>query len=192
VRIGVLALQGAVREHLAVLAQLGVEGVPVKRPQDLEGLDGIILPGGESTTIGRLMTEYGLREPLAQGDLPMFGTCAGMILMAREIEGGEHPWLGVLDVTVRRNAYGRQRESFEAPVEVAGVGAVHAVFIRAPYLTRTGPEVEVLARDHQGNPVVVRQGVHLASAFHPELAGEPRLHQLFLGGISAKAKALSR
>jgi len=187
VQIGVLALQGAVREHLRVLEDLGVPGKEVRRPHDLEGLDGIILPGGESTAIGLLMTEYGLRAPLASGELPMFGTCAGMILMAKRLEGGEPPWLGVLDVTVLRNAYGRQRESFEAPVEVAEVGTVRGVFIRAPYVTQVGPAAEVLAYDNRGHPIVVRQGPHLATSFHPELARDSRLHALFVSGIRARA-----
>lgn len=182
-----LALQGAVREHVAILNRLGVESRVVKRPTDLDGLEGIIVPGGESTTIGMLMTEYGLRAPLATGRLPMFGTCAGMIVMARAIEGGEPPWLSILNVTVARNAYGRQRESFEADLEVAGVGVVHGVFIRAPYVSQVGDGAEVLARDGQGHPVVVRQGRHLAASFHPELAGDPRLHRLFVEGLASTA-----
>lgn len=184
-RIGVLALQGAFREHLHVLEDLGVQGSEVRRPRDLEGLEGLILPGGESTAIGMLMTEYGLREPLASGALPLFGTCAGMILMAERLGGREAPWLSVLDVTVLRNAYGRQRESFEAPIEVAEVGTVRGVFIRAPYVTEVGPKAEVLGRDSDGHPIVVRQGVHLAASFHPELARDSRLHALFLSGIRA-------
>lgn len=184
-RIGVLAIQGAVREHLRVLEDLGIRGVEVRRARDLEGLDGLILPGGESTAIGMLMTEYGLREPLASGTLPLFGTCAGMILMAKRLDGNEAPWLSVLDATVRRNAYGRQRESFEAPIDVAEVGTVRGVFIRAPYITEVGPSAEILARDGDGHPIVVRQGVHLATSFHPELARDSRLHALFLSGIRA-------
>lgn len=172
------------REHVAVLEGLGAEARPVKRAADLDGLWGLILPGGESTTIGMLMGEYGLRTPLATGRLPMFGTCAGLILMARRIEGGEAPWLGVLDVTVVRNAYGRQGESFETDLAVRGVGRVRGVFIRAPYIAAAGTGVEVLARDGGGHPVVVREGVHLASAFHPELAGENRLHAAFLSGLA--------
>jgi 5'-phosphate synthase pdxT subunit len=181
--VGVLALQGAVREHQRILERLGVAVRQVKRPADLDGLWGIVLPGGESTTIGMLMTEYGLRAPLAEGRLPVFGTCAGMILMASRIEGGEPPWLGILDVAVVRNAYGRQRESFETDLEVAGVGRVRGVFIRAPYVAEVGAGVEVLAADAGGHPVVVRQGPHLAAAFHPELAGETRLHAAFLAAL---------
>lgn len=175
------------REHVAILEGLGVETRPVKRPQDLDGLAGIVLPGGESTTIGMLMTEYGLREPLSRGTLPVFGTCAGMILMARTIVGGEAPWLSILDVSVTRNAYGRQRESFEADLVVAGVGNVHGVFIRAPYVSEAGSAVEVLARDTRGHAVVVRQGRHLAAAFHPELAGDGRLHRSFLERLEPTA-----
>jgi len=187
--VGVLGLQGAVREHVAMVEEAGAEARVVKRPADLDGLAGIVLPGGESTTIGMLMTEYGLREPLARGDLPCFGTCAGMILMAGALEGGhgEPPWLSVMDITVARNAYGRQRESFEADLEVKGIGAVRGVFIRAPYVTRVGPGVEVLASDAEGHAVVVRQGRHLAAAFHPEMARDSRLHRAFLAGLAAPA-----
>jgi len=181
--VGVLALQGAVREHVAVLEGLGARPRLVKRAEDLAGLWGIVLPGGESTTIGMLMGEYGLRAPLSTGRLPMFGTCAGMILMAREITG-EAAWLGVLDVTVVRNAYGRQGESFEADLPVAGIGGVRGVFIRAPYVTRVGPDVEVLAVDGDQHPVVVRQSMHMAAAFHPELAGERRLHAAFVARLT--------
>lgn len=171
------------REHVAVLEGLGVETRQVKRISDLEGLWGIVLPGGESTTIGMLMGEYGLLEPLAAGGLPVFGTCAGLILMASRLEGGEAPWLRLLDVSVARNAYGRQGESHEADLDVTGIGRVRGVFIRAPYVTRSGPQVEVLAQDAEGHPVVVRQDAHVGAAFHPELAGESRLHQAFLAGL---------
>lgn len=167
-----------------MLESLGAAVRPVKRPEDLDGLHGIVLPGGESTTIGMLMTEYGLRDPLSEGTLPVFGTCAGMILMARSIQGGEAPWLSILNVSVARNAYGRQRESFEADLDVAGVGAVRGVFIRAPYVTEVGEGVEVLAKDQGGHPVVVRQGPHLAAAFHPELSGDNRLHRAFVEGLA--------
>ncbi len=173
------------REHVAVLEGLGAEARPVKRVDDLAGLWGLVLPGGESTTIGMLMGEYGLRAPLSSGELPLFGTCAGLILMARRIEGGEAPWLGVLDIAVVRNAYGRQGESFEADLDVHGIGPVRGVFIRAPYVSEVGAAVEVLARDEGGHPVVVRQGPHLAAAFHPELAGEGRLHAAFIAGLRA-------
>ncbi|MBM4407318.1 MAG: pyridoxal 5'-phosphate synthase glutaminase subunit PdxT [Chloroflexi bacterium] len=182
-RIGVLALQGAFREHLDTLAAIGVEGVPVRLPEDLENLDGLILPGGESTTMRRLIDRWGLREPilrLARRGAPLFGTCAGMIVLAREIAGGEAPVLPLLDVTVERNAFGRQLDSFEAElaVPVLGNAPVHAVFIRAPIIERSGPEVDVLAKLDDGRIVAVRQGNVIATSFHPELAGETRFHRL--------------
>jgi pyridoxal 5'-phosphate synthase pdxT subunit len=183
VKIGVLALQGAFREHLDTLATISVEGVRVREPRDLEGVSGLILPGGESTTMRQLIERWGLRQPilgLAESGAPIFGTCAGMIVLAREIAGGEEPILPLLDVTVERNAFGRQLESFEAdvPVDVLGATPVHAVFIRAPIVERTGPEVDVLARLDDDRVVAVRQRNVLATAFHPELAGETRFHRL--------------
>jgi 5'-phosphate synthase pdxT subunit len=182
-KIGVLALQGAFREHLDTLASIGVEGVRVREPIDLEGVSGLILPGGESTTMRQLIERWGLRQPildLAESGAPIFGTCAGMIVLAREIAGGEEPILPLLDVTVERNAFGRQLESFEAdvPGHVLGATPVHAVFIRAPIVERTGPEVDVLARLDDDRVVAVRQRNVLATAFHPELAGETRFHRL--------------
>ena len=182
-KIGVLALQGAFREHLDTLASIGVEGVRVREPRDLEGVSGLILPGGESTTMRQLIERWGLRQPildLAESGAPIFGTCAGMIVLAREIAGGEEPILPLLDVTVERNAFGRQLESFEAevPVDVLGATPVHAIFIRAPIVERTGPEVDVLARLDDDRVVAVRQRNVLATAFHPELAGETRFHRL--------------
>jgi pyridoxal 5'-phosphate synthase pdxT subunit len=182
-RIGVLALQGAFREHLDVLGTIGVEGVRVREPRDLEGVSGLILPGGESTTMRQLIERWGLRGPildLADSGAPIFGTCAGMIVLAREIAGGEEPILPLLDVTVERNAFGRQLDSFEAdvPVDVLGTTPVHAVFIRAPIVERTGPDVDVLARLEDDRVVAVRQRNILATAFHPELAGETRFHRL--------------
>ena len=179
-RVGVLALQGAFREHMATLARLGVEGREVRRADDLDGVQGLILPGGESTTIGMLMAEYGLEDALKQGSLPMFGTCAGMIVLAQEIVGSTQPRLGLMDMTVDRNHYGRQRESFETEVAVSGLEhQVRGVFIRAPVVTRTGPGVEILAR-HDGEIVVCSEGHCLASAFHPELTDDTQLHRLFL------------
>jgi 5'-phosphate synthase pdxT subunit len=182
-KIGVLALQGAFREHLDTLAGIGVEGVRVREPADLEGVSGLILPGGESTTMRQLIDRWGLRGPildLADSGAPIFGTCAGMIVLAREIAGGEEPILPLLDVTVERNAFGRQLESFEAevPVDVLGATPVHAVFIRAPIVERTGPDVDVLARLEDDRIVAVRQRNLLATAFHPELAGDTRFHRL--------------
>ena len=175
-KIGVLALQGAFREHLDTLGAIGVEGVRVREPADLEGVSGLILPGGESTTMRQLIDRWGLRQPildLAESGAPIFGTCAGMIVLAHEIAGGEEPILPLLDITVERNAFGRQLESFEAevPVDVLGATPVHAVFIRAPIVERTGPEVDVLARLEDDRIVAVRQRNVLATAFHPELAG---------------------
>jgi 5'-phosphate synthase pdxT subunit len=182
-RIGVLALQGAFREHLQTLAQIGVEGVPVRLPADLEGVSGLIIPGGESTTMRHLIDRWQLRQPildLASTGAPIFGTCAGMIVLAREIHGGEPPILPLLDVTVRRNAFGRQLDSFEAELEVPVLGdqPVHGVFIRAPVVERTGPDVDVLARLDDGRAIAVRERNILATAFHPELAGETRFHRL--------------
>jgi 5'-phosphate synthase pdxT subunit len=182
-KIGVLALQGAFREHLQTLDAIGVEGVPVRLPADLDDVAGLILPGGESTTMRRLIDRWGLRQPildLAASGAPIFGTCAGMIVLAREIAGGEEPILPLLDVTVQRNAFGRQLDSFEAdlPVPVLGDQPVHGVFIRAPIIDRTGPDVDVLARLDDGRIVAVRERNLIATAFHPELAGETRFHRL--------------
>ncbi len=182
-RIGVLALQGAFREHLETLNAIGVEGVPVRLPADLDDVAGLILPGGESTTMGKLIDRWGLRQPmldLAASGAPIFGTCAGMIVLAREIVGGEEPILPLLDVAVRRNAFGRQLDSFEAdlPVPVLGDQPVHGVFIRAPIIERSGPDVDILARLDDGRIVAVRERNIIATAFHPELAGETRFHRL--------------
>lgn len=182
-RIGVLALQGAFREHLQTLASIGVEGVPVRLPSDLAGVSGLILPGGESTTMRKLIDRWGLRQPildLAATGAPLFGTCAGMIVLAREIAGGDEPVLPLLDVTVERNAFGRQLDSFEADLDVPVLGGrpVHGVFIRAPIIERAGPEVDVLASLDDGRIVAVRERNVIATAFHPELAGETRFHRL--------------
>jgi 5'-phosphate synthase pdxT subunit len=182
-RIGVLALQGAFREHLRTLASIGVEGVPVRLPRDLDDVAGLILPGGESTTMRQLIERWGLRQPildLASSGAPLFGTCAGMIVLAREIAGGEPPILALLDVTVERNAFGRQLDSFETELTVPVLGdqPVHGVFIRAPVIERTGPDVDILARLDDGRIVAVRERNIVATAFHPELAGETRFHRL--------------
>lgn len=182
-RIGVLALQGAFREHLATLAAIGVEGVEVRLPGDLADVHGLILPGGESTTMRRLIRRWGLAGPildLARSGAPIFGTCAGMIVLSKSIAGGEEPVLPLLDVVVERNAFGRQLDSFEADlvVPVLGERPVHAIFIRAPIIDEAGPEVDVLARLDDGRIVAVRQENVLATAFHPELAGETRFHRL--------------
>ena len=193
-RVGVLAYQGDVREHLAALEAAGAEAVEVRTPAELEEVAGLVVPGGESTVIGKLAARYGLLEPLrerAGAGLPVFGTCAGMIFLAKEVEGPPQDLLGVLDVRVRRNAFGRQVASFEAEVDVKGVdgGPVAGAFIRAPWVADAGPEVEVLA-EVDGKVVAVRQGNLLATAFHPELSGEVRLHRwlvdLVLGRIAER------
>jgi pyridoxal 5'-phosphate synthase pdxT subunit len=183
-RVGVLALQGDFREHLAALRACEVEGVPVRLARDLDAVDALILPGGESTTMERLM-EPELRQAIIQrsdAGMPVMGTCAGMILMAKAVEGGRHDQrpLGLMDIGVRRNAYGRQVDSFEAEVESDAIGGVGpAVFIRAPQLTEQGAEVKSLA-SHAGQPVAIQQGRRLALAFHPELTPDRRWHQYFL------------
>jgi pyridoxal 5'-phosphate synthase pdxT subunit len=189
-RIGVLAVQGAVREHVDAIREIGAEPVPVRLPADLDGIDALILPGGESTTMRRLIDQYGLREPIlamARRGAPLFGTCAGMILLAARLDDGEQPVFPLLDATVRRNAYGRQLDSYEADLEMPAVGAepVHGVFIRAPVVSELGPQVEVLARDAEGRPIAIRQGRVMATAFHPELTSERRLHRLLLGMIES-------
>lgn len=190
-KVGVLALQGAFREHREVLSDLGANAVEVRTPHELDAIDALFLPGGESTTMTRLLQTSGLRAPLearlADG-LPAFATCAGLILLAREVLDGrpDQVPLGAIDVTVRRNAYGRQTESFEAPLVVAGLagGSFPGVFIRAPAVESVGASVEVLAR-YEDRPVLVRDGAIWAATFHPELAGDLRLHQWFLQEVSA-------
>jgi pyridoxal 5'-phosphate synthase pdxT subunit len=172
-RIGVLALQGNVREHVAALRRLGAEVVEVRLPEQLDGLDGLVIPGGESTAIARLMRLYGLEDALRAFGGPVFGTCAGMILLDRA-------HLGLVDVEVERNAYGRQLASFEADLELAGDGEpLRGVFIRAPRVADWGEGVEVLAR-HAGVPVLLRDGRYLVASFHPELTGDDRVHERFL------------
>jgi 5'-phosphate synthase pdxT subunit len=183
VKIGVLALQGAFREHLETLDGIGVEGVAVRLPADLDGVSGLILPGGESTTMRHLIRRWDLAEPilrLAATGAPLFGTCAGMIVLSSQIIGGEEPVLPLLDVTVERNAFGRQLDSFEADLAVPVLGdrPVHAVFIRAPVIEGVGPDVDVLARLDDGRIVAVRERNVIATSFHPELAGETRFHRL--------------
>ncbi len=189
-RIGVLALQGDVREHDRALAAAGASTVHVRRTEDLEGLHGLVLPGGESTTISRLLSVFDLLEPLraaVAGGLPVYGSCAGMILLAESVLDGRPDQQGVggLDVVVRRNAFGRQVDSFETDLAFTGVGQVHAVFIRAPWVESTGEGVEVLAAvggdgPAAGRVVAVRQGPVLATSFHPELTGDHRVHRLFV------------
>jgi 5'-phosphate synthase pdxT subunit len=189
-RIGVLALQGGVAEHLAMLRRLGAQPVEMRLPKHLEGLDGIILPGGESTTIGKLLVKSGLLEPLRERlrqGLPAYGTCAGMILLANDLGASHQPGLEVMDIRVRRNAFGSQLDSFEQDLTVAGLdgGPFHAIFIRAPIIERLGTGVEALAHLPDGTPVAARQGRLLASSFHPELGDDVRLHRLFLSLCSA-------
>ena len=182
-RIGVFALQGDVREHLAILEDLGVDSISVKHPDQLEAVDALIIPGGESTTIGKMAVRFGLMEPLRRAiddGLAVYGTCAGMILLSGAVSDGDQPLVGALDVVVKRNAFGRQNESFEATVDVFGLDEpFHAVFIRAPWIEKAGAEVEVLASIDE-HPVMVRQGRILATSFHPELTGDPRIHQMLL------------
>ncbi len=183
IRVGVLALQGAFIEHEKMLQQVGAQAVEVRLPRHLDGLDALIIPGGESTTIGKLAVDFGLLEPLREFAQykPVWGTCAGMILLARDI-GRDQPLLGLMDITVNRNAFGRQVDSFETDLQVPALGPepFHAVFIRAPLVTRVGDGVEVLARLEDGGIVAARQGHWLATAFHPELTGDSRFHRYFL------------
>lgn len=190
-KAGVLALQGAFRQHREVLEALGVHVVEVRTPEHLASIDALLLPGGESTTMTRLLGTSGLREPLVgrvREGLPVLGTCAGLILAAREVLDGrpDQEPLAAIDLTVRRNAYGRQRDSFEADLVVTGLtgGTFPGVFIRAPAIERVGPGVEVLA-EHDDRPVLVRQGAVWVSTFHPEIAGDLRIHQAFLQEVAA-------
>jgi len=185
-RVGVLALQGDVREHIKALQAIGVETLQVKTPAQLETVDALIIPGGESTTIGKMAVRFELLEPMRSAidaGLPVYGTCAGMILLAAAVTDGDQPLLASLDVVVRRNAFGRQNESFEADLEVEGLESpFHAVFIRAPWIEKVGSEVEVLA-SIDGHPVMVRQDEILATSFHPELTGDDRVHRMLVGMI---------
>ena len=189
-KVGVLALQGAFREHREVLDALGVEAVEVRAPEALAALDALILPGGESTTMSKLLDTSELREPLAAllaDELPVLGTCAGMILLAHEVLDGrpDQQSFGAIDIAVRRNGYGRQRDSFEAQLDVVGLagGPFPGVFIRAPLVESVGPGTDVLS-SHDGVPVLLRSGPVWVSSFHPELSGDLRLHQLFLEEVA--------
>ena len=194
-KIAVVALQGDFEKHLTMLSQIGADAYPARLPDEIRGADGIVLPGGESTTIGKLMSRYGVDESIKEAHsqgTPIYGTCAGLILLAREIsqgtaERGGQPTLGLLDVTVARNAFGRQVDSFEAEVSVPifGERPLHAVFIRAPYVVGAASDVEILA-EYQGKIIFVRQGSILGSAFHPELTGDDRAHRLFLSLVTEK------
>lgn len=187
-RIGVLALQGAVTEHIVSIEKTGAEGVPIKRIEQLEEVEGLIIPGGESTTIGKLMHKYGFIEAIRdfsnQGK-PIFGTCAGMIVLAKHIAGGEPGHLELMDITVARNAFGRQRESFECDLPVKGIDEpIRAVFIRAPLINEVGPDVEVLSV-YRDEIVTARQGNLLVASYHPELTDDYRLHQYFTDMVEA-------
>ncbi|ANZ19801.1 pyridoxal 5'-phosphate synthase glutaminase subunit PdxT [Streptomyces noursei] len=191
--IGVLALQGDVREHLTALADAGARALPVRRPEELAAVDGLVIPGGESTTMSKLAVVFGMLEPLrafVRAGRPVYGTCAGMIMVADKLLDGreDQETLGGIDMIVRRNAFGRQNESFEAAVEVAGVdgGPVEGVFIRAPWVESVGASVDVLAT-YGGHTVAVRQGNVLATSFHPELTGDHRIHALFVDMVRAGA-----
>jgi 5'-phosphate synthase pdxT subunit len=188
-KVGVLALQGDVREHVRALTELGAHAVEVRGPDDLAAVDALVLPGGESTTIAKLLDFSGLFEPVAErldAGMPALGTCAGMILLANEVLDGraDQRSFGAIELTVRRNAFGRQVDSFEVDLDIAGMagGPYPAVFIRAPYVERVGDDVEVLAQV-DGHPVLCRAGPIMVAAFHPELAGDLRLHQLFMEGV---------
>jgi pyridoxal 5'-phosphate synthase pdxT subunit len=182
-RVGVLSLQGDVREHRQLLEAVGASVTEVRRPSDLDRIDAIVIPGGESTTIGRLATIFGLLEPLEKAiedGLPAFGSCAGMILLAKGTTGDPQPQLGAMDVVVERNAFGRQNESFEVDLDITGLDdPFHAVFIRAPWVASIGDGVDVLA-EVDGHPVMIRQGNVIATSFHPELTGDDRIHRLVL------------
>ncbi len=194
--IGVLALQGAFIEHVRKLERLGVEVREVRVPADLDGIDGLIIPGGESTTIGKLIDWYGLREPIVDlaADTPIWGTCAGMILLAHEVDadsrGEQQPLLDMMDISVRRNAFGSQLDSFEADLDVPELSdePIHAVFIRAPIVTETGAQVDVLARLDDGRVVAVRQGNLLATSFHPELTDDETFHRWFVDLVQASQR----
>lgn len=192
--IGVLALQGDVREHLRVLTELGARAVPVRRPAEIEQIDGIVLPGGESTTIDKLLRIFEVRDPLRErldAGLPAFGSCAGMILLADRVLDGrpDQQTLGGIDITVRRNAFGRQVDSFEEDLKFEGLHGdpLRAVFIRAPWVEEHGDDVEVLARVENGpaagRVVAVRQGALMATSFHPEISGDHRVHELFVQSV---------
>lgn len=192
-KIGVLALQGAVAEHIRSTELAGAEGVTVKKVEQLHELDGLIIPGGESTTIGKLMRKYGFMEAIRQfseAGKPIFGTCAGLIVMAKQISGQDDAHLGLMNMTVSRNAFGRQRESFETDLEVVGIDEpVRAVFIRAPLIESVGEGVEVLST-YQDEIVTAREGHLLASSFHPELTDDYRLHKYFVDMVESSLKSL--
>ncbi len=190
-RIGVLALQGDFIEHIAFLDKLGAKAIPIRKPDELKGLSGLILPGGESTTILNLMHSFNLLQPLkelAQAGLPVMGTCAGMVLMAKKVSNSGMDTLALMDIEVKRNAFGRQLDSFETELDMPALGRepFPAVFIRAPLIENTSPQVEIFGKLNSGVVVAVRQGNLLALAFHPELSSDTRLHRYFLESIVGK------
>lgn len=185
--IGVLALQGDVREHVEAIEKAGGHALPVRTLAEIEAVDGLIIPGGESTTVGKLLERFGLMpvvRAMPARNKPVFGTCTGMILLAKDIEGSVQPRIGVMDMVIRRNAFGRQVDSFEMDLPVRGIDGppVRAVFIRAPFVSEVRPGVEVLA-EFQGHPVMVRAGNCLAASFHPELTEDTRIHQFFINMV---------
>ncbi len=193
-RVGILALQGDVAEHVAMLRQADAEPVMVKRPEQLDQVDGLVIPGGESTTIGKLLRRFDLLDPIqqrARSSFPVYGTCAGMILLADQIEdaGQDQPSIGGMDITVQRNAFGRQVDSFEADLDLPALGRepFHGVFIRAPLIKRVGQEVDVLAELDDGRVVAARQGNLLVSSFHPELTDDARLHRYFVAMVEGQS-----
>jgi len=193
-RIGVLAMQGAFAEHIAMLQHLGIEAPPVRLPSDLKCLDGLIIPGGESTTISYLMSSYNIAREvkrLAKAGLLVMGTCAGMIIMAREVTDLDVEPLGLMDITVKRNAFGRQKESFETELSIPALGedSFRGIFIRAPLIEKINGKTEVITRLADGTIVAAREDNLLAAAFHPELAGDPRFHQYFLSIIDNHRKS---
>jgi pyridoxal 5'-phosphate synthase pdxT subunit len=190
--VGVLALQGDVAEHVAAFERSGVRAVPVKRRDQLDAVDALVIPGGESTTVVRLLARFGLAQPIVdrvRDGMPLWGTCMGLIVAAHDVAGLEQPTLDLIDVTVRRNAFGRQIESAEVPLDVPALGAepFPAIFIRAPWVERAGPGVEVLA-ERDGHPVFVRSGNVMGTSFHPELTGDPRVHAYFAAIVAAAQK----
>jgi 5'-phosphate synthase pdxT subunit len=191
VKIGVLALQGAVTEHIKMLSALNTEAVPVRLPSELNGLDALVIPGGESTTISKMLSDYDLTEPirkLANQGFPLFGTCAGLILLAKKVPNLDMESIGVMDIEVKRNAFGRQIDSFETDLQIPtlGNGTFKGIFIRAPMIERAKRGVEILCQLN-GSPVAARQGKLLACAFHPELSGDLRLHRYFVNLITGEA-----
>jgi|SRR3989338_1751156 len=180
--IGVLALQGDFKEHIEILKKCGVDAVEVRLPSDLNEVSGLVIPGGESTTIGKLLDSSGLHDSIVKKygkGMPIYGTCAGAILLAKKIEGSDQPRLGLLDVNVKRNDYGRQLDSFEAPLDLRRIGKINGIFIRAPIISSIGKNVEILGKE-KNNPVLIQQGNILASTFHPELTDDKRVHEYFI------------